>query len=1796
MSDTKDTSKHQALLQAYQAIRKLEAKLKAIEQPEPIAIIGMGCRFPGGDNPDNFWQTLQNGVDTTTEHPTERWNIEPYYDPTPGLPGKIYVRRGAYINNIDQFDPNFFGISPHEAENMDPQQRLVLEVTWEALENANIPPDQLQGSRTGAYIGVSNTDYFLLAANKIGFDQYLGLGVDPSILAGRLSYILGLQGPSMTIATVCSSSLVSIHLGCNALNAKECDIALAGGVHLNLAPQSTMYVSMVQALASDGRCKTFDESADGYGRGEGCGMIVMKRLSTALADGDNIYAVICGSAVNHDGPSAGLTAPNGPAQEKVLHQALNVAGVSPTAINYIEAHGTGTPLGDPIEVGALNRVMCKGRTQNNPLIIGSVKTNIGHLEAAGGVAGLIKIVLSLQHKEIPPHLHFNQPNKHIDWDELPIVVPTVSRPWSNEERLAGISAFGMSGTNAHIIVGEAPTSEQAPVTIERSRHLFTLSAKTPEALTALAKRYTQHLIAHPSLSLGDVCFTANIGRTHHNYRLSVVAKSSAELSQKLSDFSEGSTNGVLQGKLSSNWNKPKIAFLFTGQGSQYVNMGKELYNTQPTFRNAFDRCNEILRSYLEYSLFDILYQQESNIDNTVYAQPAIFAIEYSLAELWKSWGIEPSIVMGHSVGEYVAACVAGVFSLEDGLKLISARGKLMGALPQDGAMFAIAADEKQVAMAIKPYSNQVSIAAVNGPQNVVISGQSSAIQIIIAKLQHDGIKTTQLSVSHAFHSPLMDPMLENFKQTASMVNYAPPRIKIVSNLTGNLVTTEITTSEYWCEHVRQTVKFALGMNTLYQQGIKYFVELGPKPTLLGMAQQCLESVTDNISTFHLLPSLRSNQSDWQTLLTSLGTLYVHGAKVDWSGFDHDYIRHKVTLPTYPFQRQRYWLTHSERGFNTPQLSPLIDHMVRSPLLSEILFEASFSLQLRPFLTDHQIYDRVVVPAAAYISFVLSAVELAFGTQACQLEDIVFPEPMVISEDHTRTVQLVFIPDESTMLDDSEENKLFSFKLISFTDKDKKVHATGQLSLLYDQSIQRNVSIQEWQNACQHAISGQEFYAEKGDLYRGPSFRWIDSCWYGEKAQSLGFMRQPEGVVWAVHPGLIDSCFQLVGIEENQRAFIPFAITNFKMYKMPSSQPLWCHVESAGDLRWNLQLVEESGDLIAEVLGYEIVKVKAEAFEYTNVWQDWLYKLAWQPSSPNEARIPKDATGSWLIFTDKNGVGNQLATLLEAQGQQAVLVSTYQEDFKQLLQKHLTQAPYRGVIYLWAANEQDNEDINPYATAQFHCVNVLHLVQVIAEVGTRLWLVTRNTQPINNKQTVLGTASLWGLGRTIALEHPDLQCVCIDLGTNTVVDEAQAVFNTLWEQDGETQIVFRQDKRYVARLIRHTSTVNNPMIIDENGSYLITGGLGGLGLKVAAFLAERGARNLVLCGRSSASAKIKAVIDSLEQNGVNVLVVQADVSKEKDVIRLLAACPQPLRGIVHAAGLVDDGVLLQQSPAQFENVMSPKVKGAWHLHKLSLNIDLDFFVCFSSNASLMGSPGQGNYAAANAFLDALAHYRQELGLPALTVNWGSWDEVGMTARLLNKISLEARGESLISPELGLQVLASLLSNSQAQVGVVAIDWRKFTQHFSTGQPPKFFANFIQQAQSKKQASHGLREQLAEIEYSKHHAHLLIYLKKLLAQILGQNPDELDAEQALNLMGLDSLMAIDIRAKIKKELDIDLPIVKLLEGISITDIATILDNELRKINNLTSVSKTESETVVFDLQDAPIIGMESVEGEL
>jgi acyl transferase domain-containing protein/SAM-dependent methyltransferase/acyl carrier protein len=922
--------------------KQLRSRIDGLEvlEAEPIAIVGMGCRFPGGArDPDTFFQLLSEGREGITEIPRDRWDIDHYYDPDPAAPGKMNTRWAGLVGQVDQFDPYFFGISPREAVNMDPQQRLLLEVAWEALEDAGIAPDRLAGSRTGVFIGASTNDYSqlqMLEGDPFRVDPSFAIGNANCFLAGRLSYLLGFEGPSFVVDTACSSSLVALHLACQSVRRGDSSFALAGGVNLILSPLNTVTTSKQRTMAPDGRCKAFDARADGFVRAEGAGIVALKLLSDALSSGDMIHAIIRGSNINQDGRSNGLTAPNALAQQALLRNALENGGVSPSQVTYIETHGTGTALGDPIEVEALKEVYGQLRPEGGTCALGAVKTNIGHLEAAAGVAGLIKVVLCMERGLIPRNLNFQKLNPNISLEDTPIFIPTENQPWpaGGSRRLAAVSSFGFSGTNAHVVLEEAPALPALNADRVQPVHLLALSAKAPKALEELASLYAAHLREHAEIPLSDVCATAHEGRSHFSHRLSVVAGSNAEMADKLSAIAERQESESWHVGQASREAAPKIAFLFTGQGAQYVGMGRELYETQPTFRDALSRCDELLRPHLDRPLLSVLYPEPgapSPLDDTAYTQPALFALEYALAELWRSWGIEPSAVIGHSVGECAAACVAGVFSLEDGLRLVAERGRLMQSLPRNGRMAAIFAGEERVRAVISGLGGAVSIASVNGPEETVISGVSEAVQAALDALSAEGKKTRDLSVSHAFHSACMDPALDALERAAQKVKFSPPRLGLVSNLTGDFATEEVTRASYWRRHAREGVRFALGIQALSAQKYDLFIEIGPNPALSSIGKRCLP---EGSATF--LPSLRKGQADWQQILRSVGALYVRGAPVDFTGFHQGCPHRRVSLPRYPFQRSRYWLepvqTRRQDGLTSYYRSVTNQVKIKDPLL------------------------------------------------------------------------------------------------------------------------------------------------------------------------------------------------------------------------------------------------------------------------------------------------------------------------------------------------------------------------------------------------------------------------------------------------------------------------------------------------------------------------------------------------------------------------------------------------------------------------------------------------------------------------------------------------------------------------------------------------------------------------------------------------------------------------------------------------------------------------------------------------
>ena len=859
---------------------------------------------------------LRDGVDAIREVPRDRWNVDELYDPRPATPAKMNTRWGGFLDQVDQFDAQFFGVSGREAERMDPQQRLLLEVVWESLENAGLAVDQLAGSQTGVFVGISNSDYSrLLFRGLAGLSAYSATGTSLSIAANRISYLLNLRGPSVAIDTACSSSLVAVHLACQSLTCGESVLCVAGGVNVILTPEGTVTFSQARMMASDGRCKTFDARADGYVRGEGCGVVVLKRLADALRDGDRIEAVILGSAVNQDGLSNGLTAPHGPAQQAVIRRALRDAGVDPADVSYIEAHGTGTALGDPIEVRSLASVLMPDRPPHQTCWIGSVKTNVGHLESAAGIAGLLKLILALQHHQIPPNLHLEKLNPYIVLEGKPLAIPTQLVPWTTS-----CSAADRRRQCLWIRWNQLPHDcrRGASGAAAQGRHRASLAPadiarKTPAALRDVARTYSEYLQAHTDVPLADICFTANTGRCTFRHRAAVAAAGHRSMCQQLDRLAGSPLPDDGDGQAAPA-KKPLVAFLLTGQGSQYAGMGGELYRTQPTFRKALQDCDELLRQHLSQPLLSVLYPDDASsalLEQATYTQPALFSLEYALYQVWRWWGIAPDFIAGHSVGEYVAACAAEVFSLEDALKLIAARARLMQALPESGQMVAVSADPDQVALAIEPLSKDVSIAAINSPRQVVVSGRAAALDLLVVQMQSRGIKTQRLKVSHAFHSPLMEPMLGEFEQVAREIQYAPPKLTLVSNLTGQPIGEEIATAEYWRRHARQTVRFADSIATLQQAGCRVVVELGPQPVLSALGRTC---VTDpNIAW---LPSLRQGRGDWEVLLGSLAELFCRGAEVDWRGYDAAYERRRIALPTYPFQRQRHWAPKSCRGRQT----------------------------------------------------------------------------------------------------------------------------------------------------------------------------------------------------------------------------------------------------------------------------------------------------------------------------------------------------------------------------------------------------------------------------------------------------------------------------------------------------------------------------------------------------------------------------------------------------------------------------------------------------------------------------------------------------------------------------------------------------------------------------------------------------------------------------------------------------------------------------------------------------------------
>ncbi|MBJ6765277.1 type I polyketide synthase [Myxococcaceae bacterium JPH2] len=1784
-----------ALLKLQEAQSRLDAHERA--KHEPIAIIGMGCRFPGGvTTPEQYWRLLSEGRDAITEVPATRWDVDSFHHPDPDAPGRVSSRFGGFLDRIDQFEPRFFGISPREAARMDPQHRLLLECTWEALESSGRNPTSLQGTRTGVFIGMMGQDYTQIATQSPELiDAHTGAGNGASVASGRLSYTFGLQGPSLTVDTACSSSLVAVHLALRSLRQQEVDFAVAGGVNLVLSPVASLIESRAHMLSPDGRCKAFDASANGIGRGEGCGVIVLRRLSDAIAHGDPIVAVLRGSAVNQDGRTSGLTVPNGLAQRQVIQDALKDARVDASQVGYVEAHGTGTALGDPIELEALAAAYGDKAARSQPLVVGSVKTNLGHLEGAAGIAGLIKSALCLSRERIPAHLHLRNPSPHVDWNRLFIEVPTTPRDWqAGEPRFAAVSSFGFSGTNAHLILESAPRPAQSAVHEERPWHLLGLSARTVGSLRTLSGDVANVLGAEHLGTLAEVCHAANVGRTSLEERAAFIAPTTASMAEALRGFQQGlatEPGAWVQGR--KGLEVPRLAFLFSGQGAQYVGMGRELFATHPDFRSDLLRYEAILRPHLERPLTQVLFEaRDGALDETRFTQPALVALELALARLLQSWGLQPDALLGHSVGEYAAALFSGVMEPEEGLPLVAERARLMQALPERGTMLAVLADEARVAPLLSAYP-RVSRAALNGPRNTVLSGDAASLDALSRTLAAEGVECRRLKVSHAFHSPLMEPMVADFERAAGRVAMRTSRIPLISNLDGEEGGEAMARPGYWARHVLAPVRYAAGIQTLVRRGVRAFLEVGPKPVLVGLAR---EGRVPEDAVW--LETLHPRRGDWQGLLRSLAELYVRGVEVDWTRFDGAPTRRRVSLPTYPFERQRHWLeVPAPWARQAPRSSahPLLGARWDSMALREgtTVFAGELRASSLPFLSEHRVHGKAVVPATAFVEMVASAAARVLGSESLTLEEFTLHQALVLSEQRATRVQTLV---------EQRGDAGWTCTLVSKEDESAedgprasagwRTHVTCRLSVL-DAPRPRG-DRNAWKRSCPEQVSVEDFTAairERGLDY-GPSLRLLESLHRGRHAAFSVSQVEAGPDTFRAHPALLDACLRTAAavtpLAPEDPLLLPVALQRIDLYE-PLPARVWTHATQRSSLGaaglpvTDLTVCGEDGAVVATLTGLTVRKADRDALlrGLDGELPDCVYRTAW---SPAQAVTPPRLAGQhWVLFADAGGAGALLASQLTARGARVTQVrrgaepsraaerlsvdAASPESIAALLTRW-ADAPPQVCLYLWDVDAP--RDAEPRLDAlDAPLLLVQGMLRATWRTAPRFVVVTRGTQRLGLEPVApnVAQAPLWGFAQAIATEAPELKCLRVDLPAEPVEEDFDLLLRACALPDSEAQAVVRERRLHTARLerIRPRSAPSRDVAVLPDATYLIAGGLGGLGLHLAGWLAHKGARHVVLLGRHAPTEEASARIASLREQGVDVRVALADIAVRTDVATVLEGLRSgpPLRGVIHAAGVLRDGTLGSQSPARFHEVLAPKVLGAWNLHVLTREDALDFFVGFSSVASLIGTPGQSNYVAANAFLDGLAHLRHALDLPALTLNWGSWGEAGMAARLRSADAPPpgALGLGALSVEQGLAFLDRLLARAHVQVGVFPVDWARLAEQLPGLARQALVQGLLELPAGSRRQAPAFRARWESAPPARRLELLRQHVAGQVAATLGlAEADAPTGSERLFDLGFDSLLAVELKNRLATSLGRSLRTTLVFDFPTVSGLVAHLGEEL------------------------------------
>nr|CCE88377.1 non-ribosomal peptide synthetase/polyketide synthase [Sorangium cellulosum] len=2185
---------------------------------EPVAIVGMAGRFPKAPDVAAFWRLLCGGVDAITQVPRDRWDIDALFDEDPSAPGKLSTRWGGFLDHVDGFDPQFFGISPREAAQIDPQQRLMLELAWEALEDAGIPPRSLKDSQTGVFVGAMWHDYACVTAGSLGaVSPHTATGQDLSIIPARISYTLGLRGPSVALNTACSSALVAVHYARRSLELGECGLALAGGVNLLLSPESTVIMSKFGAMAPDGRSKAFDSRANGYVRGEGGGVVVMKPLSRALADGDPVHCILLGSAVNNDGFSNGLTAPSPKAQELVLRDAYANAGVDPRDVHYVETHGTGTMLGDPIEAGSVGAVLGAGRPADRPLVLGAVKTNIGHLEAAAGAAGLIKTALALKHRIVPPNLHFREPNPHIPFDALRLRVPTSVEPWPERDGrdLAGVSAFGFGGTNCHVVLGGAPGErvallplaardpeglrrlavrvrdiardagrtatldalcgatataaddghhrhalltrswdelaaqvdrllegqpspgaltgearagrplpvfvfagqgsqwlrmgadllrepafqaaiarcdramaphlqgsivdvllsgdaawledtariqpaifavqvavaallrslgvepsavvgqsmgevaaacvagclslddaarviclrsriatrasgrgamavvdlpmdaakqaldgrgdrlaiavnsspsstvlsgdsaalevliaelERGGVTCRRIKvdyashspemdpllpalgealagvrprrgsvpfystvtgdrldgsaldaaywcrnlrepvlfaetvsrlvgrghdlflevdphpllvrsieqclahaglgglalatmrrdepgravlfealgalyvrghslawhrvypaearagalldalglparseprsagagaaALLPLSAHTPEALRDVARRTASFLRDRRGVPLSDVAYTAGVRRSHLAHRLLVLGRAGDEIAAELEAFARGEAPACLvhgEAKVVA----PKVVFVFPGQGSQWVGMGRGLLEAEPVFREVIEACDAAIRREAGFSVIEELYASEarSRLGEIDVAQPILFAVEVALAALWRSWGVEPDAVVGHSMGEVAAAHVAGALTLEDAAQIICRRGRLLRRVSGQGAMAMVELSLESAQAELSGYGSRLFVAASNSPRATVISGEMDALEELLDRLESQGVFCGWGVADVASHSPQMEPLLADLHVALSGISPREASVPMRSTVTGERLRGDELSAGYWADNLRKPVLFSRVIRSLVEQGPTLFVEVSPHPILLPWVEQNLDEGEVEGAA---IASLRRGQDERRSLLESLGKLYVRGCAVAWERL-HPEGGRVVELPTYPWQRERYWLEAPEQeravsrgagargGAGHPLLGSAFSYSLRP---EDEGWEQEISVERLGYLSDHRVQGEVVFPGAGYVEMALAAGAERWGTRELWLDEVTFEQALVLPAQDRRVVQVVL----------SEEGAEAAWVQISSRAEGSRSwtkHAGARVRRVPGE--RESEGAEEPPRARAERLGASEPGAvlyervREAQIDYGPAFQGVEEVWSGA-GEAVARVRLPESVDeggYVVHPALLDACLQVSAalFGTTAETVVPVGIERVEVHARALRQGWVVATRAAesetsgGERRCDVRLLDEEGRSLVEVRGLRLRRLEGALAE-KDALEGCVHEVVWRRAE----RLPEPslgAAGTWVVFSDRGGVGAGLHGRLTGAGQRCVRVFAgegYEQiepdlyridpgkrgDYARLLREAFgEEGSCGGVVHLFSLDAAPMEATTAEALAAelvSGSVSAAYLTQALVRHGfrdaPRLFLVTRGAQGVQEHEAVsVGQAPVWGLGRTIALEHPEVQCTRIDLAPGASEADAARLARELGAAGPEDQVALRGDDRYVARLVRGRFEAESArrFSLRPDASYLITGGLGGLGIALARWMVDRGARHLVLVGRRGPGEAARGAIEAMEAAGARVLVAQADVSRPDDTAGLLATLDEhtPLRGVVHAAAVLDDHTLLELDEQNFRRSFAPKALGAWNLHALTEGRELDFFVMYSSALSLFGSPGQANYTASNAFVDALSRERARRGLVSMSIQWGAFAEVGLAAADdLRGNRLSSRGIASFSPDEGHRALERLLSRPRAEVGVVRFDARRWATFYATAASSPYLSELTRERPSAGGGGRAprLRQALERAALDERQPLLERHIAEQVAAVLRLEAPRIDRRAPFPRLGMDSLLSLEVRNRLEASLKLGL----------------------------------------------------------